>query len=317
MDPVTHTMVGLGLAQSGLKRRSALSTATLVIGSSLPDIDALSYLAGPTTSLLVRRGWTHGVLALAVWPFVLTGLMVLWHRWARTRPPGADPFRPGAILGLAALSVWLHPSLDYLNTYGMRWLMPLSDRWFYFDTLFLVDLVILAMLMLGSAWARRLEQRGDPGWHRPARLALAGTAVYIALMIGLNLVGRRIVLQDFARAGIEVEQLMLSPVPITPLDRVVVAEDAEGYYVGRLRWVPWSLTWARSPLPKRPTSPLSASAVRGPEPRNFLGWSRFPYFVERRGEAEDQVVIGDLRYSADPTIGWSRVIVRIPHADPP
>jgi len=32
-----------------------------------------------------------------------------------------------------------HPTLDWLNTYGMRWLMPFSGRWFYGDAVFIVD----------------------------------------------------------------------------------------------------------------------------------------------------------------------------------
>ena len=32
-----------------------------------------------------------------------------------------------------------HPALDWLNNYGMRWLMPFDGRWFYGDALFIID----------------------------------------------------------------------------------------------------------------------------------------------------------------------------------
>ncbi len=42
MDPICHTLVGAALAESGLKKRTALGTATLLIGANLPDMDVLS-----------------------------------------------------------------------------------------------------------------------------------------------------------------------------------------------------------------------------------------------------------------------------------
>ena len=77
IDPVCHTLVGAGLARSGLARRTALGTTTLLIGANLPDVDVLAYFWGPAADLAFRRGWTHGILALALWPFVLTGAMLL------------------------------------------------------------------------------------------------------------------------------------------------------------------------------------------------------------------------------------------------
>ncbi len=54
MDNLTHSLVGLALAESGLRRRTALATATLVIGANVPDIDALIYLVGDGKETLVR-----------------------------------------------------------------------------------------------------------------------------------------------------------------------------------------------------------------------------------------------------------------------
>src|SRR5690606_3922380 len=43
------------------------------------------------------------------------------------------------LLALSYLATLTHPLLDWLNTYGIRLLMPLSDRWFYGDALFIID----------------------------------------------------------------------------------------------------------------------------------------------------------------------------------
>jgi inner membrane protein len=140
MDNLCHTLVGAVLAETGLKRRTPLATAVLVIGANLADVDVLAYAWGPDVALGFRRGWTHGVLALAVGPFLLTGLLLAWDRLVRRRRhPDAGPADPKALLLLSAIALLTHPFLDWLNTYGLRWLMPFRDVWYYGDVLFIVD----------------------------------------------------------------------------------------------------------------------------------------------------------------------------------
>src|SRR6185295_8466000 len=83
IDPVCHTLAGAALARSGLARRTALGTATLLIGANLPDLDVLAYLDGPAADLSFRRGWTHGLPALIVLPFVLTAAILGLDRLLR------------------------------------------------------------------------------------------------------------------------------------------------------------------------------------------------------------------------------------------
>lgn len=134
MDPFAHTFVGAAAAQTGLGRKSAYAMAALIIGANLPDIDGAAVLLGGDGALYWRRGWTHGIPALILMPLLLTGLLI-----ALSRVMGRTPARPRVLLGLSYLAVWSHPSLDWLNTYGVRWLMPFDGTWFYGDTLFVVD----------------------------------------------------------------------------------------------------------------------------------------------------------------------------------
>ncbi len=138
MDPIAHTLVGAALAQTRLGRKTAYGTAALVVGANLPDIDGVSMLVGLDPSLLFRRGWTHGILALVLLPLVLTGFFVLWNR---LKPLSSDetPLRAGILLGLSYFAIATHPTLDWLNNYGMRWLMPFEGQWYYGDALFITD----------------------------------------------------------------------------------------------------------------------------------------------------------------------------------
>jgi inner membrane protein len=154
MDPIAHTLVGAALAKSGLEKRSGYGAAALIVGANIPDVDGITYFVSSDLGLYFRRGWTHGLPAVAFWPFVLAGALTLLDGLL-----GRKRARFGALLPLSLLAVATHPALDWLNNYGMRWLMPFDDRWFYGDTLFIVDpwiwLALGGALFLGtsrSAW---------------------------------------------------------------------------------------------------------------------------------------------------------------------
>mgnify|MGYP001822139104 CR=1 FL=1 len=144
MDPIAHTLVGGALAQTGLARKTRWAAAALIIGANLPDIDGLAYFWGGDAGLHFRRGWTHGLPAVFVLPLVLAGAL---YFIGRLRSGGTVKFQ--GLLLVSTIGVATHPVLDWLNTYGMRWLMPFSGRWFYGDSVFIIDPWI--WLILGGA----------------------------------------------------------------------------------------------------------------------------------------------------------------------
>lgn len=171
MDNLTHTLAGSALAKAGLARRTPLATATLVVAANAPDVDVLAFSAGPYAALAFRRGITHGVPAFLVLPLAVAGAVLLWDRRVRRRrDPDAEPARPVAVLALAYVGFLTHPVLDWMNSYGMRWWMPLHGGWAYGDSLFILDpwlwLALGAATWLGGSWTRG----GHAAW---AFLALA------------------------------------------------------------------------------------------------------------------------------------------------
>ena len=147
----------------------------------------LAYLDGPAADLSFRRGWTHGIPALLVLPFVLTGAMLLLDRAVRRARHAVLPsgVRPSQVLLLAATSILTHPILDTLNTYGVRWLMPVRGDWFCGDTLFIVDPWLWLILALGvaSSGARRRSRGYKAATTRPARIGLVVGAAYVVGML--------------------------------------------------------------------------------------------------------------------------------------
>ena len=339
MDNLCHSLVGAALSAAGLRRRTALATATMVIGANLPDVDALIYLVGDNADgLALRRGWTHGVLAMVVLPVVLTAIMLGIGRWQRrrraraNRPESRIPLSAGGLLLVSAISIWSHPLFDLLNTYGVRLLMPFSPRWFYGDTLFIIDPWVWCVLGLGTTMslmrARRVPIGAETATvmarvHRPARFAVAAVALYIAVMATSSRVGRVIVERQAIAAGrAPSSRVMVAPEPLTPMVRSVVRDVGLTYETGTLRWWPTPrYVMTGSPIPTiRDTTAGSIADARATEAgRNFLIWSRFPFRdVVSVGDSV-AVRLDDARYGspgrasfAGVTVGGLRAPARVP-----
>jgi inner membrane protein len=176
VDPLTHTLVGTALARTRLGRTTGLAGTALALGANLPDVDVLSFVHGSDGALDFRRGWTHGPAGLVFLPPLLAGVLLLLDRWRRRRGSAGPPVLRGRLIGLAYLGCLTHPLLDWLNTYGIRLLMPFDDRWFYGDTLFIIDPWL--WLMLGGAAFLGSERRGVP-W-----VWLAVAAASSAIVLG-------------------------------------------------------------------------------------------------------------------------------------
>ena len=300
MDNICHTLVGGALARTGFDKRTPLATATMMIGANFPDIDVIAVPLG--TDIGVRRGITHGIPAHIVLPFVLTGIMLAWDRWVRRRKdPSLAPAVPKEILLLSAVSIATHPFLDWCNSYGMRWLMPMRNEWFYGDTLFIVDLWLWLTLFLGYFLAGRRRST------RPARVAVALSAVYIALMmIGTLVVRSRL------HPGADRRELMVAPIALNPFARQVVRADRDVYRTGR--WaVGQGIKW-HDTIPINRDDPAVAEALQKPEIQPFLHWSRFPFFiVNHHADGRTSVEIADARYTDRYGGGWaSRTVVLEP-----
>jgi inner membrane protein len=309
MDPICHTLAGAAIGEAGLKNRTALGLSTLVIAANLPDVDVLVF-ATSTLPMAFRRGWTHGVLALAILPMLLAVLVLAWDRFVRQRR--AHPPPRAGLSGLVLLSyvgTLSHPFLDYLNSYGIRLLKPFSDRWFYGDALYIVDPWMYIVLGAGVAVARWRARRGHPRPDRPARLALTVAGAYIAVMLLSNMWARSVVSSGLSRAGQAGARFMVTPVPVNPFRREVIVDTGERYEKGLLWFEPAPHF---RPLGYGVDKGLREAVVNRVmltrRAQEFLLWSRFPFFVVERTGPHPRVFLNDYRYSSNTgRDGWATV----------
>jgi len=308
MDNLCHTLAGLALAEAGLKKRTALGTATLLIGANLADVDAVSYFWGKLPALAFRRGWTHGLLGVLVWPVVLTAIMLAWDRWVRRRRhPEAAPADPGGLLLLAALAVLSHPLLDLCNTYGVRLLMPFSSRWFYGDALFIVDPWIWLALLLGIVVSRAAARRKAPQPGRAAQVALLGSFLYASVMFVSGAGLRYAIILVAERHGFPGARVMVAPAPLNPFRRSVVVELPGAYTSGSVNLLSPQLLasdWKSIPMFPDRRRARAASVTR--EGLSYLRWARFPFYSEGGDCPARHVCMHDARYYPQ---DWSEVAV--------
>lgn len=313
MDNLAHTLAGAALGQAGLRKKTGLGMAALMIGANLPDIDAVTMFLD-RGSLYFRRGWTHGPIALLLLPILLTLALWAFDRWQARRgirPAARAPVRFGWLLALACIGVVSHPLLDFLNTYGIRCLMPFSERWFYGDTLFIIDLWLWAALGLGLWLSRRRERWTGVDHPRPARIAVAAVVAYAGAMGVAGLWVESYAARAVERAGLGVPvTVVASPVPLDPFRRDVIFDLGGRYGFGTFGWAPGPrLVLDPDLVPTNMDNPLVARAAAfDRRVADFLYWSRLPFADFAPVEAGTAVTIGDARYNRRP--GEGRFIVR-------
>jgi inner membrane protein len=290
MDNLTHSLVGALIGQAGLKRKSGLAMPALIVGANLPDVDAACFLwLDGVQHLGFRRGITHGPIAWVLLPLILAGLLWGWDRWQAKRgkrPEGRLPVHFGWLYALAFIACLTHPAFDWLNVYGIRLLEPFSSRWFYGDTLFIIDVWLWLGLGFAAWLSLRREKRGGH-WRRPAQVTLAGALAYIGLNSGITW---------FTEASAKLSEpylpdqiVIASPPPIWSLDRDTLVGLPNDW------WVRDPETRFIRPITEQRCAWPAVDALRrtNPDLDAFLFWSRAP-FAER---AEDgSVLIRDARF---------------------
>jgi len=283
VDNLTHSLVAAVMGRMGLKRMSPRAMPAMIIAANLPDID--SFVAGAIgcEPIAEHRGFTHGPLGIVL--MALLAVAIMWG-WERLRPGKEGPIKLGGLFIAAYLAALSHPLLDLMNTYGTRVLDPFSNRWFYADTLFIMDPWIWIALILGLELSWRAERRGRD-WRWPAAWAFTAMLLYIGLNGAIS--ARAVALtRPLVERVAEPRMIVAGEIPLTFWKRKMIWRgDAiggsgtynplDGLNAARLdpRIVPLNMDDPR----------LADAAKRNKHVRAFLYWSRMPLVHIEDGHA--------------------------------
>lgn len=300
MDNLCHTLVGVTLAQAGFRSRTGRAVLTGAIAANIPDLDVLVFLTD-VPSVAFRRGITHGVPAQLLLPIGLAGAMTFLG--GRGRRFDVRPLHFGWLLALSYLGVLTHVYMDLLNSYGVRLLSPLSQRWFYGDAVFIIDPVLWVVLGAGAWSARRTGPRF-------AQLAVLAACLYIAGMVMSARAARAIVLDAWtARAGAAPRALMVAPAPFSPVHKTIIIDAGDHYVEGSFRWLPTTVQFGDAVTPKNENAPGVADARVDRDVAGLLVWARFPFWTVSDSASGRSVTVGDMRFKDGPGRGAFRATV--------
>ena len=100
------------------------------------------------------------------------------------------------------------------------------------------------------------------------------------------------------RQGSEPRAVMVGPRPVTPFTRDVIVDAGDRYESGTFSWWTRGVAWQPEPIPKNSGRPEVAVAREDRRVREFLNWSRFPFWeIHADGDAA-RVVARDMRFMA-------------------
>ncbi len=272
MDNLTHSLVGLALARTGLNRISPRATLLLIISANAPDADVVSFVGGQLRHLEIHRGYTHSFIGL---PFMAALSVLAVAAIYRQRLPWTRAWL------LCVIGVASHLLLDWTNAYGVRLILPFSSQWFHADLNSLTDLWILAALLFAAVWPpfARLVSReiGDkaPTGRKSAFFALGFFVLFDCARTAMH--GRSISqLESRLYNGAPPIELAALPNPFNPLRWRGIVETAADYRLMNVQPLGQLDPDAGRVFYKQPIGPAFQSAEQTEAFRYFLYFSRFP-----------------------------------------
>jgi inner membrane protein len=238
-------------------------------------------------------------------PFLAVAIIWLWEK---LRPGEEGPLKLGGLLLACFLAVLSHPLLDLMNTYGTRVLEPFSHRWFYADTLFIVDPWIWVMLILGLEMSWHAERLGKD-WRRPAAWGFTAMLLYIGLNAAIS--ARAVALtRPLVERVAQPRMIVAGEVPLTFWKRKMIWRgDAIGGS-GDYNLLDGLNHASLDPeiVPLRLDDPrLAAAEKRDRHVRAFLFWSRMPMVHVEGGKA----YLTDQRFFESGRVSSSNFLIRL------
>ena len=193
MEPVTHMLTGACLSRTGLNRKAAYATLTMVVAAEFPDIDTLWGLRGPIEGFQHHRGITHTFLGLPLEAAILVGAVYGWHRWrvwrAGARVAGVLPLRhaQGQDDGVEQATANASARAKGREAAGIRPLTAAPVRWGVLYGLALVGLLSHLLLDYTNNYGLRPFFPFNDRWYAASIVFIFDPVIFVLLLGALTL----------------------------------------------------------------------------------------------------------------------------------
>jgi membrane-bound metal-dependent hydrolase YbcI (DUF457 family) len=307
VEPVTHALTSLALARATRERMPRFGTAILIVSGVAPDLDYLSYFAGPGAFLCFHRAVLHSLVGSAVF-VLLIALVFCWmdRRCAAKKPPLRLAFT-GAIT-FACLGAGSHLLLDLTSGEAVQWAWPFRVTSAAWDITTNFDVWILILLVAGLLMPGLFRLVSEEIGERKSTGGLGRGAV-ITLLLLVTYLGARGILH---RSAVDLlssrEYRGRSPVaagalpePGSPFQwRGVVFTDTtvEEVNLSLLPGAEFDPDRSQTHFKPQPSSTLDAGE-QSATARTFLKYARYPLASVYRLENDIRFELRDLQFARD------------------
>ncbi len=268
--------------------------AALVGGAvaSLPDLDVIYPYANAVASFTWHRGVTHSVFVLALFAPLVA--------WVLQRTPVTNRGTAKEWRLLVFLALLTHPVLDAFTVYGTQIFWPLPMPPTTWSTLFIIDPLVTAPLLLGVLGARIGHRYGKTPATRVNLAGIAFIIAYLTWSIGAKLHVNHIAHQTLKANGIEFERLISTPLPFGTRNWRLVAMTPHAYLQGIYR------LGGEMRFESFDTDPQLLEGLPAEADIARLKWfSKGFYSVRREG---DEIIYTDLRMGSEPVYAFRFVV---------
>lgn len=293
MDSLSQLALGSAVSIAVMGRRTTLWKAALVgaVFGTLPDLDVLIDHGDPIRNMTFHRAESHALFYLT-----LASPLLAWLT--------------AKVLGELQqikrwwLAIWLtlitHALLDFMTIYGTQLALPFTDTPFGVGSIFIIDPLYTLPLLIGLIGTLALHRRHGFRWNT---LGLSLCTFYLVWGMSAQHYVKSVAENVLVAEQQEAQQLLVTATAFNSLLwRVVVVtpdEYLEGFY---------SLLDKDAHINFRqyPRGTELLTAVQGNWEAERIMWFNWGFY--KLSEAEDQLIISDLRMGQEPHYSFNFVI---------
>ena len=277
MDPLTHALVGAGVAALTGEKLSLANPLHLgaILGALAPDFDIVMQFIGHLPYLNHHRGSSHSILGVLFSSAVIAALLWLII--------GGAP--PGAIFTWTVLGAGSHLVLDTLNSYGAKILWPFSQKKYTLNLLVLADPVIIFIFAGVIMWP------GMPGVV--PKLAFWVALTYLGIRFSMRMKVYKLLERKYETAG--ALRIVVMPAMVSLWNWSFLVETGNAYIIGEVRCFSVNLR-VKKTLDKDPKNTFIGKALKSKLGQVFQNFTPYFYIYHCVEDGKDIVRFCDLRY---------------------
>lgn len=277
MDPITHALVGAGIAGLSGGEMSITNPVVLaaMIGAVAPDLDIVYQVKGDMAYLKTHRGFSHSIPGL----ILLSGLIAGGLGLVMPEAGFAQMF------GWALAGALSHSLLDILNSYGAQIFAPFNKKRVTCNLLMITDPVLILLFMSIFFLPGNVQVN--------TIMAIAGFGGYLLFRLALRKRAERYLANKYAISKIKRLAVMPSMASLWTWDFVV--ETERKCLVGQINSFSFGINIRRK-LAKFKKVDLTEAALESKLGKLFKEFT--PHFHLVINQVNDKYVVDflDLRY---------------------